>query len=195
MALWEQVGHYCDSTAAQPSIPCPAGTINAALGGASLASACLPCPQSGYCPIGSSSVTPCYAGSYYNGTGGATNATCVACLAGGYCPAGSTNPTPCTKGTYLASKGAATSAACVACTVGSYCPLGTIAPYACPVGTYRGQGSGTALEDCSTCDANSYCPTAGAATPTPCPIYTVSSPGLQCSTPPHCCMHVYVVLR
>ena len=104
MALWEQVGHYCDSTAAQPSIPCPAGTINAAQGGASLASACLPCPQSGYCPIGSSSVTPCYAGTYYNGTGGVTNATCIACPAGAYCPAGSANPTPCTKGTYLANK-------------------------------------------------------------------------------------------
>ena len=83
----------------------------------------------------------------------------------------------------LRKQGAATSSACGACIVGSYCPLGTIAPYACPVGTYRAQTSGAALADCTTCDANSYCPTAGAATPTACPTFTVSAPGSQC--PPH----------
>ena len=106
-------GHFCPFSSLNPTL-CPAGTFNAATGGASNAS-CAQCPAGAYCGAGAVSSTLCAAG-YYSATPGLTSA--AACTA-----------TPCTAPPgYGCAAGSTSAANATLCTVGSYCPGGTPAP-------------------------------------------------------------------
>lgn len=126
-------GYYC-ATGSISSIP------QSALQGG------LRCTKGNYCPEGSSSLTTCPAGKYWDRTGLAEPTG--NCEAGYYCTGGTTQQNPTTSGGNV-------------CPAGKYCPEGTSTPISCPVGTYRDYQGGSVLADWYACPDGRYCQTTG----------------------------------
>ena len=98
------------------------------------------CPVGKMCPAGSSSATPCTAGTYQPSV---EQGSCIPCPKGYYCPQGST--------------GFDTGQDCPA---GYYCPQGTASANAnpCPAGSYNPSTNAFSSSQCILCDPGHYCP-------------------------------------
>ena len=105
-----------------------------------------PCPESHYCPEGTSYPLACPSGTYNNRTG---RWECDECPAGYFCPENITSYEP-----YY-------------CPVGHYCPNGTKNnnEYPCPMGTFRNETGGISVADCFPCPCGEYCGTIGLENP------------------------------
>lgn len=79
------------------------------------------CPETTYCPTGSSNTTTCPAGSYCP----VETPEPIVCPRGYYCPLGSSEP--------------------VACVLGTYCPEGSEIFTSCPLGWYGSMTSNNTL--------------------------------------------------
>ena len=87
------------------------------------------CEAGYYCPLGTSDVIPCPAGTFFNGTNANTLDQCLPCIAGSYCPLASITPIQCQANTYAAPG----SGVCLNCTSGSVSSPGS-AECSCVVG-------------------------------------------------------------
>ena len=160
-------GHYCDVDGlTEPSGPCNAGYL-------CYQSATSPtptdgvtgeiCPTGGYCPQGSSVLTPCETGTYNNQTGLRQLSECTPCAPGMYCETpGLSLPTgECSAGYYCiigaTQPNPVNDTSGDICTPGNYCPQGTHTPVQCPPGTFRNTSGGMSVEDCSACSPGHYC--------------------------------------
>jgi len=164
-----KIGHYCpdaSTTGAKHDNDyiCPAGylcpsgmKVDPAVSGDTYK-----CPKGHYCLAGTSSATPCLAGTYNDQLGGDTAASCqtspagfftrdaattvgTPCTAGFYCPAGTTGAAavPCPVGKMRKLTGAGQLSDCAACTAGYYCGQATAIPTICTQGSYCLSGSET----------------------------------------------------
>ena len=125
------------------------------------------CPQGYYCPYGSTTPTPCPAGTYNNLGNTVDNSTCIGCPVGSYCPLASILPTQCSAGSYMINVNATKQSDCTVCPTGNYCPAGSVTPTNCSAGTYEPTTNGTSPSSCLACPVGQYCPLA-TTTPTSC---------------------------
>ena len=173
-------GHFCPTgTTICNQFPCPAGTTNPNTGQTS-DSACSPCGNGKWCPIGSSSPL--------SGPG----SELLDCPTGFFCDANCQDgyETTCDPGMYISNpqkgrqisdKGDATNPKdCVLCGAGYYCPRGSrtypaTKRFPCPAGTFANTNppnpavnpSVTQFESenqCTPCPAGTYCPEIAMAT-------------------------------
>ncbi|CAM9191532.1 unnamed protein product, partial [Ectocarpus fasciculatus] len=127
-------GHYCPENATIPlacqnntaCIACPAGYYCDDTGLSNFVH--LPCPIAHYCTSGTSSPSPCPAGTFRDEVGGASISDCRACPEGHFCPRETSVYYPCPKGTYCPSG----SANFTTCPPGHFCPALTGIPPLCP---------------------------------------------------------------
>jgi len=101
----------------------------------------LACSPGSYCPAGSTTPTPCPAGTYSLTVGAESAATCVGpCPSGAYCPSGTSIPVLCPPGTFSTATGATSPSVCTPCTAapGSACAAGatSAAGSPCPSGSF-----------------------------------------------------------
>lgn len=189
------VGGYCNP----PTVftKCPPGSYGTVTAGQSFQNACTYCPEGYYCggttgtiadktscptgyfcATGSSSPTPCPAGTSSSRTLQTTISTCQVCDKGTYCPSGSTNPItcpknyfcgvstgdhtlfPCAPGTFGLSAALAAASECTNCTAGHYCP-GGVDPTPCPQGSFNSYQSGASIFSCAPCQAGFACVSTG----------------------------------
>lgn len=204
------VGGFCNP--ANTFTPCQVGTYGVVTAGTSYAQACTACdpgfvcpatgltlatrtvcPAGGYCPGGSSAMTPCPSGTFSTRTGQISISTCdpcpigtyclnqgtvsgTSCPANYYCPEGTSNfqNYPCPAGTYGTTTGLYSASQCTNCTSGFFCPGGR-SPIACSAGTYNPYFGGASNSSCMTCEPGYACPDTGMVAMTvPC------SPGYYC---------------
>ena len=115
-------GYVCPPGSVIPTqYPCPAGTFSSDTDLFDL-SQCTPCPPGSYCPLASTSITSCPAGTYasaYNtqSPGPGIYPSCLPCTAGSYCTLNSPEALPCGVGYYSPPL----SASCYLCPSGHYC--------------------------------------------------------------------------
>ena len=142
------------------------------------------CPQGYYCPYGTTTPTPCPAGTYNNITNTVDSSTCLTCPQGNYCPLASILPTKCAAGSYMINLNAIQQSDCTVCPTGNYCPLGSISPTNCSAGTYNKYVNSTSANNCLSCPPGDYCPGA-TTTPSLCSANTFSlSSAPNCSVCP-----------
>ena len=143
----------------QPCDPCEPGTFAPTTG----ATACSPCTQGSWCPVGSSQPIPCTVcppSTYMSKACSATADTeCTPCS--GVCPDGNYWSSPCSDtrdgvcspcGLGSLCQGGALSA----CPLGSYCPNATVA-LPCPGGFTTAQPGATERFQCSVCSLGVDC--------------------------------------
>lgn len=109
-----------------------------------------------YCPVGSSSPTPCSSGTYLNSTGNLAVDDCISCTSGMYC-AGSGNAAPegsCSAGYYCPAGQDNPSPTGYECTQGHFCIEGSISPERCLSGTYQDD---TGQFGCKGCPVGYFC--------------------------------------
>lgn len=137
----------------QPCQPCQIGTYASSSG----ATRCGACPQSSWCPVGSSQPTPCSkcpASTYVSGACTATSDTqCTPCS--GVCPSGNYWSSPCSAFGDGVCSPCGLGSLCLGgalqpCPVGSYCPNSTVA-IPCPLGFTTAQSGATDQYQCSVC--------------------------------------------
>jgi hypothetical protein len=130
------------------------------------------CPPGSYCPIGSSTPSPCPLGTYNDQTNAQSTIGCIPCSPGMYCSSlGLTAPSgSCAAGSFCIA-GASQASYTVAgtnygaCPQGSYCPAATGVAIPCPSGTYSTLPSLITAADCTVCTAGSYCLASGLTAP------------------------------
>jgi len=126
------------------------------VGGTAL-SDCISCPAGQYCPLQTTTPTPCPAGAYRLISGGADSSDCSSCPVGNYCPIGTVTPVQCSAGTYRVTTGASQLSDCILCLPGTY-------------SLQVGRSS-----NCPLCEVNFYCRTS--TSKDICPLHTVSAAG------------------
>ena len=94
------------------------------------------CPVGHFCVEGSSTATPCPAGTYNDIT---QQSSCFECLPGFFCLLGSVS--------YLDTP----------CPSGHYCPSGSLQPIACPRGTFNNLTHTSSISHCLLCLPGMYC--------------------------------------
>jgi hypothetical protein len=129
------------------------------------------CPAGFYCPAGSTTPTPCNAGTYNDQTNMKAASDCKPCPGGKYCAkAGLAAPTGLCAAGYFCTKNAISSAPALLagfygpCPAGSYCLVGSATGTLCPPGTYRGSVGGstaTGPTGCQNCLPGNYCSVPG----------------------------------
>lgn len=118
---------------------------------------CLACPPGLYCPLETTTPTPCAAGSYRSTPSAGSQADCPVCPAGSYCPIQTITPIKCRAGTFRSAPGATQLSNCILCQPGTYSLV---------VGR---------TTNCPLCDPNFYCRTS--TMKDICPLHTTSSAG------------------
>lgn len=134
-------GKYCEGYGNEkPTNSCDAGYF--CPGGNQISRpAAYECQPRFYCPIESSKMTECTAGSYCQTP--RLPAPTAECDAGYYCPNGSA------------------SAQEKDCYPGHYCEKGSDLPTSCDMGTFLAGSRATSKDQCSNCTAGSYCDSTG----------------------------------
>jgi len=163
------VGEYC------PGPPTGAGSsLYTGIGSLSIQGSRgdLDCPAGSYCQFGTSTPTPCPAGTYNPNTKSTTLSACLPCSAGQYSQAGSPSCSTCPAGRYCT-----TPATSVICPIGSYCPSGTVTPIKCNAGQYNPQQGKSTDTACLYCSAQTFSTNSGSATCSPCALGTYSGTG------------------
>lgn len=96
------------------------------------------CTAGHYCPISSTTPTPCPAGYYSDATGLQDLAECNTCKSGYYCPNTAMSHAalvPCPAG-YFCAEGIALAASASICDYGKKCPIGALEQVPCANGLY-----------------------------------------------------------
>ena len=185
-------GRYCNSPGLfSPRAPCDPGYV--CYGGAATSTPSDGitgelCPAGGYCPLGSSTSSPCPPGTFSNTSGSTNTFGCSDCTPGFYCANARTpEPTgPCNAGYYC--PGGAMTPNDTVTPAGHYTPPGSSAPVPCVVGSWMPHEAAGECYSCiagyfcsqpgstgvTLCPAGSYCPP-GSDTPLPCPPSTYSN--------------------
>lgn len=122
-----------------------------------------PCEQGTYCPVGSSSTTPCPAGTYGNRPNMPLLTDCTNCEPGYYCDGtGLTEPSgTCLEGFYCTGKAILQNPINESygdeCPNGHYCPQNSSQPTPCNSGYYQPLTRRTSENDCIICTPGEYC--------------------------------------
>ena len=110
------------------------------------------CPAGTFCPLQSTTPTPCTPGYYCSDSG--LSEVSGPCFAGHYCSGGSSQPNP--VGETFGD----------VCPPGTYCEEGSLSPSLCAPGTFSPHSGNQNVSACIACASGSYCSSYGLASPT-----------------------------
>lgn len=179
---------------------------------------CIACVATKFCPLGSTSQSPCPAGNFcpdpstktlctsgsYCPAGVIVQTICAlgsyctntstqqACVSPNYCAAGSTSQTPCPAGFYCSNPSTK-----ITCPQNSYCPAGSITQILCPAGSRGAAIGSSSASNCIPCLAGTYSSTQGSIICTNCTKgsnYSLSSATActTCSPTPPCVSPTFI---